>query len=866
MYNRLTQTFSITAIICFITCIQLFSFPNQPESNAIDLQRRVNSSPRNPLTLYDISSPTDSGEHAHLSRMVQIETATFIASQHSLYLSAGLNNSWTRVWHDIPGPILLSRIANSVVAFDGTALSRFDDHSTVGIKQPWRFPATSGRIAALSGVGDLLYAASSNGIYQKAANNPTQSDFDTLISFTTPVTGQINVIYPRNGMLLLGTSNGLYNCSSGDHSCKDFTYDIPEPDIRVLYVVGDTLYAGTRSGGLFSYDLRSDLHIWNKLGSGLTGDIDALWIDPVSPDIMVVGSAAGYRNGAVFWKGGLFWSNDGGHIFHTAMVSTDNRRSPQSIFAISRITDGFIVSSDDGIFYAHDLIRRYSVFAKVLHSLFLFHQEHHTAWWYSILTKAMSLAGIYSFGLLLLLLRVWRRGSAILSQKKWVKYAAFPITKTPWLAKKILFAGYEARLLNHIGVKRATANYYGLPASGSDGKLIAVSSDGISLHEYIATSLNSGLPALIVGTGGGGKSTLLNYLTYLCAVHAAPKEINGLRPILVTGSALDAGPLEAIRTALNKDGVALDGDSMQSLLESGGFLIMFDGLRKTDDNVKALNEVLQFAREPDYSRNRFLIAIRPMKLEPSDAVVIVLKPLAMADVSLVLANAHLTANRYDAVERQLEKFRAQNSPIEPLLLYMIIRASMEVELSKTRSGVYERYFKFRLDVETDEAHWGAWQYVLEQCANWFHISTGLRGRGLFQEVVHAHLVNEREAKPTVLEFAKAHLGTDGVDKLLGPLENAGILEYERIIRFWHSSFEEYFSASYIVTYFKQNQKLPSLECWTGAKAVQFEPVFEFVADLATSTERSVLSELDMPAEWKSRLRDQGSSNPNTMNP
>jgi hypothetical protein len=88
--------------------------------------------------------------------------------------------------------------------------------------------------------------------------------------------------------------------------------------------------------------------------------------------------------------------------------------------------------------------------------------------------------------------------------------------------------------------------------------------------------------------------------------------------------------------------------------------------------------------------------------------------------------------------------------------------------------------------------------------------------------------------------------------LLNQLKAAGLLQKGRRWRFAHDTFEEFFAASYIVSYFDLNEEWPSLDKWQESQDFElaFSYVLEFVREMIDEASKERLIKVDLPQSWK----------------
>ena len=481
-------------------------------------------------------------------------------------------------------------------------------------------------------------------------------------------------------------------------------------------------------------------------------------------------------------------------------------------------------------------------------------------------TFAAGMGGLfvtYLVGLCALLLLAWRRGSMFAS-KTWLSSLTLrPLLITPALGKWILFIGYSRRLGQSTAIRRVSTDYFGLPAEGPGGSVILPDSTGASLHQAIANSLEPQEPLLILGKGGAGKSTLIARLTHLALEQQLPSSLNGYRPLLIPASYYGESLTRAIADTLReRDGVMVDDAVIKAQLQSGRFLILFDGVSEVfSDKQRSLDEILRTARNADYRSCRFVIATRPIEGIPPDVRCITLMPLTATVIAELLDNYGLSTARRTHIRLQLRSFGEK--PIDPLLFTMMIGQSGDERVSANRAEIYERYFKRLLRIDADRDLWAGWRAAMEILALCFLINTGKRGVGMPHETLLDFLVTAgaKDGKESVSMRLKRLYRLPIVDDLdmLNRLEAAGLLYRGRRWRFAHDTFEEYFAASYIVSYFDMTETLPSLDKWTesSVKAVEFNEVIDFVFELADESLRKRIALSGLPAEWRDRLQVPG---------
>lgn len=461
-------------------------------------------------------------------------------------------------------------------------------------------------------------------------------------------------------------------------------------------------------------------------------------------------------------------------------------------------------------------------------------------------------------GLAALALLVRRRRGGMFSRTFLRSKAVKLLKMLPGVARNLLFRGYNERLAEHPAVRAAAERYFGLPARDPDGKLIPPSPGGELLHQAIADALEPQQPVVVFGRGGAGKTTLLARLAHLAIEGRLPPALDGYRTLFVPAAYYSTSLTQAIADVLReRDGVEVEQATLEAQLQTGKFLVLFDGVSEVvTDPVKAMDEILATARMSDYRECRFVISSRPQETRPRDAKLFELQPLTPEVIADILVKERLGTYAANHVRLQLRSFG--DRPIEPLLLTMILRQGDSGQLSATRAELYERYFQALLKVETNADAWTGWRMALEEIAFHFVLETGRRGVGLNHEVLISRL-SHANGEGLVARIRRLHsLPVESERELLSRLEEAGILLRGRRWRFAHDTFEEFFAASYLVSYYDRTDRLPSLEKWTDSpeREQDFLEVIDFVGELVDPAVREALLSCLRPG-WRARLENGG---------
>jgi TIR domain-containing protein/NACHT domain-containing protein len=483
-----------------------------------------------------------------------------------------------------------------------------------------------------------------------------------------------------------------------------------------------------------------------------------------------------------------------------------------------------------------------------------------------IMLGIISGIAVYIVAMLALLTRASRIGSTLFARSWLTKLATKPLLVMPGIGRWVLFIGYEQRLSKALK-PYLRDEYFGVPALDPDGKNIfpGINSKGENLHNEIISKLGSQQPIFVLGNGGAGKTTLLAQLAHLIINKRIPSDIQRYIPVFVTPTYYDGDLLNAISVVLReRDGIALNKDTLQSQLEVGKYLILFDGISEIQgDQRKGLEEILSVAMNADFGKCRFVITSRPNISIPSGIQVFQLLSLSLEDINGLLSRENLERERKSRVLRQLEIFKSK--PIEPMLFSMILEQSKDGEFNATLSALYESYVRrllthrssYNSALEGDrELSLRGWSSIMEEFAHWFFIDSGNRGIG----IRHEQLVDLIQSKGMLSEVLRYYqLKFEQESHVILELKDAGILEETRRWRFRHDTFEEYFAAKYIVSHLDEKRELPDLKEWTkdDAQIQSFSKVVDFMAEMIAddSHMRDLLLKSNLPSAWITLLRE-----------
>lgn len=491
--------------------------------------------------------------------------------------------------------------------------------------------------------------------------------------------------------------------------------------------------------------------------------------------------------------------------------------------------------------------------------------------WLWAAASIVSCLGIYVVAVTALLFLAWRRGSAIFSRTWLISLCSKPLLITPGLGRWAIFLGYERRLRKLKDLEKAQANYFGLPADDDTRSPVSHDMTGEKLHHRITEVLFPQQPVIIIGDGGAGKSTLLARLAWLSTKGLLPGTLRQFRPVLVTAGYYGGDLVQSVADTLReRDKLAIDRNILNAQLQSGKYLILFDGVSEVStDTAQALREMIRTARHADYDRCRFIFATRPMEGIPSNVSSFKLQPLTRDVLYNLLPRYGLGREREKRIRVQLESLG--DKPIEPLLFVMIMAQCYDDKLSSTKAELYERYFRCLLRAEGDDVVWTGWRVALEALADWFLLRTGRRGVGLPHDRL-MRLIGERvngdrsgTVEKSLIEKLRDYYHIKVADELdlLRKVESAGLLQPGRRWRFAHDTFEEYFAASFLVAQFDATDQAewPLLRKWhdrgdedyMSGNEEGFLGVVDFMREMADKNTKNNVLRFDIPDSWRRSL-------------
>ncbi|MGZ6840467.1 MAG: hypothetical protein ACXVHC_08460 [Frankiaceae bacterium] len=319
------------------------------------------------------------------------------------------------------------------------------------------------------------------------------------------------------------------------------------------------------------------------------------------------------------------------------------------------------------------------------------------------------------------------------------------------------------------------------------------------------------------------------------------------------------GLVHAVAAVLReRDGVNATPEVVGAQLQTGRFLILFDGVSEVeqDDKEGALREMLRAAQSAEYGSCRFMFATRPVDGTPPDVSVFELRPLTRDVLQTLIPGRGLGVAEENRLRHQLEAFG--DSPLDPMLFAMAVTDSGSDQVSRTRAALYERYFQRLLRLKpADVLAWRGWREALEFVAEWALLKTGRRGVGLRHEDAVNRLSQEVDHDGVREGFVKRlnrlyplRLKTEL--ELLEKLSAAGVLHFDRRWRFTHDTFEEFFAAGRLASRIDETGGWSPLDAWAG-REVELCDVMAFLAELCDTATLTAVAGMDVPVVLKERL-------------
>lgn len=397
---------------------------------------------------------------------------------------------------------------------------------------------------------------------------------------------------------------------------------------------------------------------------------------------------------------------------------------------------------------------------------------------------------LYLFSLGALLLAATQKGSLIFSKNILFKTVYKPLTMTPRLYSWALFIGYFNRFLKSYEIKYLPKHIYGLPITINGQKKINQNIVIDNIIENIISDLEKGNHIYIYGGGGSGKSTLLSTI----GRYIINTKINNIKykPILITATYYQGNLLESIsKLWRQKFGMYVTDEIVETQLQTGGFIILIDGLSEMGNKVT--QELKQVIHNINYKNNLFLFSSRNKPSNSSKATIIHLNPINREFIDTILKSLKLNRQEKNNITTHIKELKDIHS-LSPLLLDLIIAKKNTLSTSYKENKLFEDYFKSLLKIESYE-DWKGWNYILSYIAYWLMIEPNKRGLGL-SRIKLIDKMGKYSIKGNVQKYFG--LKVEEAADIVFILKKSGIINEHLVLKFSHDVFEEYFAAYFIM--------------------------------------------------------------------
>lgn len=327
--------------------------------------------------------------------------------------------------------------------------------------------------------------------------------------------------------------------------------------------------------------------------------------------------------------------------------------------------------------------------------------------------------------------------------------------------------------------------------------------------------LDIGNKLIITGTGGIGKSMLMRHC-FLNTISMTPYipvliELRGLNEY----SCEDISIEDYVYKTLNIFGLKLEEEYFKYSLETGCYVILFDGYDEVKNALsnKVTQEIIDFSNK--YSENHIIVSSRPLQefVGWSDFIEYSAMPLskeqALALISKLDYDEEIKSKFYKQLDEEL--FDKYNSfATNPLLLtIMLMTFEGRVSIPDNKTDFYEQAFstlfhrhdamkkgKFKREIES-----GLGYEDFKKVFSYFCFRTFFKNQYEFSET--SVLDNIAKAKEKVYSFGDF----ENLQYLNDMTKAVCMLIHEGLnYRFSHRSFQEYFAAVYTMQLSDDEQK------------------------------------------------------------
>lgn len=722
----------------------------------------------------------------------------YAATYAGIFRSDDRGASWQEITSGLPSSQGgdLAILHNHIFLAAPNGVYRYDERGGFwALTAPW---LGTPNVLRLTVAGDRLLAALPNGgVYI--------SD-DQGVRWRQSVNGlgsqTVQSLLATQAAVFAGTVNGVYRSTDRGESWQ-WLRGLENQSVGCLASSPDAIFAGTYAGRVFRLDDPNRGNSWQALEStGLRGPVSTLWIDRRHPNVLIAGTYEG-----------LFWSNDGGRGFSRWSGRRNGQDFRSAALSIASLDGQLFLGTDSGVFYLNDDVARLTAVQRF--------KDLVTAYpdWFRAGLVVVLVSFVLSSRLILLLLQLDVFG---------IKNIASAVYLTPWGRWK-LYRRYRAAISSEPEMRNHSDCYVDLPYEWPGSSPEEMSR---RLSERIG-ELPAAPRLMIIAQGGRGKTTLCHHIAVRAAEGTLRFHGRRMEPVIVEALAYTGNLLEAVTTSLKRRKAYVNSTIVESQLLTSRLLVLVDGfseIRQSFRSAADSTDIPRFVKEhPDSgfvftSRSRLESAVSGSL--GGKAVEVRLRDLDAEDerpfLSRYLARGE---QEVDSVLAQI-KSNFPGLPLIPLMLTLIARVYDETgEVPSSRAKLFGQYAAWILRPEaTGLEDTAGLNVALRHLVSETYLKTGDRGMTEEQGVYALGTIKDK-LKDFDIDFS--------MHQLLNLLIRAGL--YKSVgqnLRFFHDSFESYYSALALESAFRNR----NYECLLGIKInPTFAEVWEFLNEVLAET-------------------------------
>lgn len=327
--------------------------------------------------------------------------------------------------------------------------------------------------------------------------------------------------------------------------------------------------------------------------------------------------------------------------------------------------------------------------------------------------------------------------------------------------------------------------------------------------------LSIGHKIIITGTGGIGKSMLMKhcFLNTISKTQLIPViiELRGLNEFAKEDISIE----DYVYDTLSSFGLKLEKDYFKYSLETGCYVILFDGFDEVKNAIseKTTQEIINFSNK--YSDNYMIVSSRPLEefVGWSDFVECSSMPLtkeqALSLISKLNYDEEIKEKFYKELDEELYK-KYESFASNPLLLtIMLMTFESRISIPDSKTDFYEQAFSTLFHRHDAKKQGGFKREILsglgyedfKKVFSHFCFTSFFKNQYEFTEMVA--LENIAKAKEKTYPFGNF----EDIDYLNDMVKAVCVLVHEGLnYRFSHRSFQEYFAAVYTTQLSDDEQK------------------------------------------------------------